>query len=256
MFNIIYPADYFNLKKVDEMFTEEAENFQTNGINVYVWNGKEIPSGNYLYRGWMLTEDEYKDLELFMEKNNSKLLVSLDEYLGAHYLKNWYEKLKDLTPETLFTDLNTINETLNKSDWDKFFVKDYVKSLTTSNGSIANSKEDVLKIINEIDKKKGIVGGISLRKVEDFINDSEIRYFCFNGKVLSPFGEVPDIVNEVSKRIDLPFYSIDVIQDKKGKEWIIEIGDGQVSDLKLPWKIENFVNGIKNAMKKKNKYKP
>ncbi len=256
MHNIIYPADYFNLNKVDEMFEKEAMAFKNEGFNIQIWNGKPIESGTYIYRGWMLSEDEYNDLELFMNKNNSKLITDKMNYLNSHYLKNWYDKLSDLTPETVFSSYENINDTINSLDWNKFFVKDYVKSLTTEQGSIANSKDEVLKILKEIDSKKGIVGGISLRKVHDFVDESEIRYFCLNGKVLTPIGNVPSIVKTVADRIKIPFFSIDVIQDNKGKEWIVEIGDGQVSDLKLPWKPERFAIEIKKVLNNKIKYKP
>lgn len=256
MLKIIYPPDYFNTKKVDDMFDKEATAFKNAGFDVHVWNLSYIPSGEYIYRGWMLSEKEYAELDSFMKGHNAKLITSPDDYLNAHYLKNWYDKLSDLTPKTIFATEDSIKEILNQSDWNKFFVKDYVKSLTTTNGSIANSKEEVLDIIQELSKKRGITGGISLREVQDFVTDSEIRYFCINGKVISPAGDVPDIVNIVRNRIDLPFYSIDVIQDTNGKEWIVEIGDGQVSDLKLPWSPINFVNSIKNTQKKVIKNKP
>jgi hypothetical protein len=256
MLKIIYPPDYFNTKKVDDMFEKEADAFKDAGFDVHVWNLRSIPSGEYLYRGWMLSEKEYAELDYFMTEHNAKLLTSPEDYLNAHYLKNWYEKLDGLTPKTIFATVENINTVLDESNWTKFFVKDYVKSLTTTNGSIANSKQEVLEIINELNRKRGITGGISLREVHEFVPDSEIRYFCINGTILSPAGAVPDIVNAVKEKVRLPFYSIDVIQDVNGKEWIVEIGDGQVSDLKLPWKPIDFVNAIKESQKKKIKYKP
>jgi len=254
--NIIYPADYFNLNKIDEMFVAEADAFREAGFTVVPWNNKEVPSGQYLYRGWMLLDTEYDELVSFLAKHNASLITSKAQYLNAHHLPNWYESLKELTPETVVTSVNELDSTLDKINWSNFFVKDFVKSLTTSEGSIAESKDAVRHIIKELDQRKGIVGGICLRKVHEFDTESEIRYFCFNGKILTPNDIVPDIVNEVKGEIKLPFYSIDIIKDKSGKDWVVEIGDGQVSDLKSPWQADDFVTAIKNINKQKIKYKP
>lgn len=254
--NIIYPADYFNPNRVDEMFETEANAFKEAGFNVYSWNNKAVPAGEYIYRGWMLLEDEYDNLVSFLAKNNGTLMTSKEQYLSAHYLPNWYEKLKELTPETIITTTDNIELAMKSSKWDNFFVKDYVKSLTTTEGSIASSPADVLHKLKELENRKGIIGGVCLRKVHDFDNESEIRYFCFKDKIITPNDHISDIVKEVQKRIDLPFYSIDVIKDTQGKEWVVEIGDGQVSDLKYPWDAEDFATSIKNINKKTLKFKP
>lgn len=254
--NVIYPADYFKPKEVDEMFQIEAQAFKDAGANVFV-TGQPVPSGDYIYRGWMLMDSEYDDLISHLAQNGAKLLTSKEQYFAAHHMPNWYEALKDITPETLISDVNGLGEVLAKTDWKDFFVKDYVKSLTTKRGSIATSVDEVKAIVQELDSKKGLVGGVCLRKVHDFDTDSEIRYFVYMGKVITPNDNIPEIVNVVQSRINLPFYSVDVINDKNGKQWVVEIGDGQVSDLKYPWDTEVFASCITNIDKKKKlKFKP
>lgn len=248
--NVIYPADYFKPKEVDEMFQIEAQSFKDAGANVFV-TGQPILSGEYIYRGWMLMDSEYDDLVNNLSKYGAKLLTSKEQYFAAHHMPNWYESLSDITPETIITDVKCLGEALQKSIWDSFFVKDYVKSLTTKRGSIATSPDDIKEIVNELESKKGLVGGICLRKVHDFDKDSEIRYFVYKGKVITPNDNIPEIVNIVQSRINLPFYSVDVIDDTAGKKWIVEIGDGQVSDLKDPWDSEVFSSCITNIDKKK-----
>lgn len=102
--NFIYTADYFYPNKVDECFINESKSLIDLGFNVAVLNQKNIPSGDYFYRGWMLDEKEYEDLELFLSKNNSRLITNKDLYFKANYLINWYDLLKEYTPETVFTD--------------------------------------------------------------------------------------------------------------------------------------------------------
>ena len=122
-----------------------------------------------------------------------------------------------------------------------YFVKDYVKSLTTSRGSVAINADEIREIIKSIEHYRGkIEGGISLRRFEDLIKDSERRYFVLNGKAFSADDTLPDRVLEIAQRINAPFFSIDIAVNNAGQLRLIEIGDGQVSDIK-EWPVERFV---------------
>lgn len=247
----IYPADYFNVKKIDDAFASEAESLRSIGFEVDILTNKKLNKGEYIYRGWMLDDVEYDNLNSLIENNESSLLTNKDNYFSSHYLPNWYNLLKEYTPETIIINIKDINEIENilfNNDWNGYFVKDYVKSLTTTNGSIAKNKEEVYSIIKELQIKKGLIGGICLRKVIDFVVDSEIRYFSLNGTIMTPTGSVPDIVNKINSKIDSKFFSIDIIKDKSGKDWLVEIGDGQVSDLKYPWTEKLFASEISSAL--------
>jgi ATP-grasp domain, R2K clade family 3 len=64
------------------------------------------------------------------------------------------------------------------------------------------------------------------------VPDSEARYFVFRGKAYAREGDAPALVHEVARRIDSPFFSVDVALDANGELRLIELGDGQVSDRK------------------------
>ena len=212
--------------------------------------GQFDSSNQFIYRGWMLSNNEYDILESLIKNKNCTLLTNKDNYYQSHYLFNQYQNKDNVsgtsqyTPETVFSSEIDLDNTLNKLNWNSFFVKDYVKSLTTERGSIANSKDEVKEILSLIKYYRGsIEGGISLRKVEQFIENTEVRYFVLNGKVHSPNEKQHDILKNINKIHTQPFFSVDVILDENGKEWIVEIGDGQVSDLKgKHWKTEDFIN--------------
>jgi hypothetical protein len=77
-----------------------------------------------------------------------------------------------------------------------------------------------------------IEGGLCVRRVEAFIADSEQRYFVLDGKPFSAVGDpVPDAVKQAAHRIPSRFFSVDVIRRQDGALRIVEVGDGQVSDL-------------------------
>jgi len=61
-----------------------------------------------------------------------------------------------------------------------------------------------------------------------------------NGKVFSADEIIPEVVIEIAQIIDAPFFCIDMIENDAGQLRLIEIGDGQVSDIK-EWPVERFV---------------
>jgi hypothetical protein len=142
--------------------------------------------------------------------------------------------ISDFTPETrIFPITADLEAELRALGWDQFFIKDYVKSLKTSRGSILNDPAEITEVVAEMKRIRGeIEGGICVRRVEDFIRDSELRYFVLRQKAFGADEKpVPPIVQHVAGKIPSPFYSIDVIRRKDGVLRVVEIGDGQVSDL-------------------------
>ncbi|NJK49684.1 ATP-grasp domain-containing protein [Candidatus Gracilibacteria bacterium] len=91
-------------------------------------------------------------------------------------------------------------------------------------------------------KFKGIIeGGICVRQIEDFVPETEKRYFVVYGKpfAASSDEEIPEIVKNCAKRISSKFFSVDIVERTDGVKRVVEIGDGQVSDL-VGWSVERF----------------
>jgi len=139
--------------------------------------------------------------------------TSKTEYLATHYLPNWYPLIADLTPETKFYSLDSdLESELTNLGWKRFFVKDYVKSLKTSIGSIIEKPSDIKIVISEMQKFRGTIeGGICIRRFEDFVPKSEQRYFVINGEAFAATSneEIPSIVEEFAKRIKSKFFSVE-----------------------------------------------
>ncbi|NJQ97610.1 MAG: hypothetical protein HC784_08115 [Hydrococcus sp. CSU_1_8] len=88
------------------------------------------------------------------------MLTSKTEYLATHYLPNWYPLIADLTPETKVYSLNdNLESELTKLGWERFFIKDYVKSLKTSVGSIIREPSEIETVLVQMQKFKGIIEG-------------------------------------------------------------------------------------------------
>lgn len=242
--NIIYPASILNNKKVDEMFEEEY--LEARSLHSCFLLNNKLPdtTDKLLYRGWMLSEAEYKELE-----NTRNVLIPFSEYESNHYFNGWYELIKEYTIESIVcSNAEEACKKFKESGWEQCFVKDAVKSLTTKRGSIVSSVEELKEVLSELDRVRNIERYIVLRKVVELENEKEIRYFSINGKVYSPNNNpIPESVIKCGEILkDRKFCSIDSCVDTKGNHLIIEVGDGQVSDVKM-WSYPDFIKMLINV---------
>jgi hypothetical protein len=206
---------------------------------------RNVPPGSVVvYRGWMVKSEEYAALVRAIEQCGAKVFTSPQEYLATHHLPNWYPLLSDLTPETrvypadadLVAELSTLN-------WDAYFMKDYVKSLKTDRGSIVRGPAEAPAVIAEMREYRGEKeGGICVRRVEDFVPDSEQRYFVLHGEGYASLqgAPIPEIVRKCAERVSSKFFSVDVARRSDGVLRVVEGGDGQASDL-VGWSATAFV---------------
>ena len=201
------------------------------------------PGATVVYRGWMLSAAEYEQLTQAVSNASARLLTSTKAYLAAHHLPNWYPLISEFTPETrvLAPDADWESE-VRSLGWDAFFVKDYVKSLKTSRGSIVRDPSEIGSVVAEMRRFRGeIEGGLCVRRVEAFITESERRYFVLGRRGFSSDGQpAPELVRQVASRIPSPFFSVDVVRRADGALRVVEVGDGQVSDL-VGWSASAFV---------------
>jgi hypothetical protein len=238
---------------VEEMFADQLVRVQEAGYSVSLCPDsviqdnkplRNVPHGTtVVYRGWMLNAKEYERLVQAIGDASAAPLTSTDSYLAAHHLPNWYPLIAESTPETrvLASDADWESE-LRSLGWEAFFIKDYVKSLKTSRGSIVRDPSEIGAVVEEMEQFRGeIEGGLCVRRVEPFVTDSERRYFVLDQQAFGSDGQpVPDVVRQVASRIPSPFFSVDVIRRDDGVLRVVEVGDGQVSDL-VGWSAAAFV---------------
>lgn len=258
----ILPSSPFSIKEVDSAYEEEFNLLKAEGFKVYLINIDELDTTKIypmyeeeklIYRGWMLNQENYEKLN---NKVNQNLIVQPKEYLSSHHIINWYNEIKENTFETHFTDVDNATELFRKLQWKEAFVKDYVKSIKTGKGSIVDSTDDIERLKTDMFTYKGFIeGGLVFRKVEEFDKTSETRLFVLNGVVHTP-KEVPEAMKMLAEKIthqhNAFFYTIDIIKQEDNYK-VIEIGDGQVSDM-VGWNPQDFIK-IFNTLKNKNKLK-
>lgn len=251
--HFLFPSNPLQPKEADDIFQEQAQVFREFGHGVSLFSLEELQLGRFhlygeipadatvVYRGWMVSGPEYDSLAKSIQSRGGRPLTSPEAYRTCHYLPNWYPLVEQLTPETRVfpTDANLTAE-LSTLGWGKFFLKDYVKSLKTSAGSVVSKPEDAQVVVSEMEKFRGTIeGGVCVRRFEAFRPDSETRYFVIRGVPHAALGEPPDIVWECARRIPSPFFAVDIAFREDGVLRVVEIGDGQVSDL-VGWQARVF----------------
>jgi hypothetical protein len=252
----LFPNDIFNPKQPDINYQDRFLAFKNAGfktalIEIESLNNQQtkifpnlLPQETVVYLGWMLSSDEYLSLIQIIKKAGAIPFTSHQEYLNTHYLPNWYKLIQEFTPLTkIYETEENLEIELKKLNWQSYFIKDYVKSLKTATGSIIDRPEKIQIILAEMKKYRGTIeGGICVRQVENFIPESEQRYFVIKQKIFAVDRdrEIPNIVIECSQRIKSNFFSIDLINSHDGNQRIVEIGDGQVSDL-VGWSIARYL---------------
>jgi len=254
-----FPTDPLNPSKIDPVFDEQAAELRLAGFAVLRYSPdrpnylkSSMQAGDYIiYRGWMMDVEEYTRFVEAVGKAVSSRgsapspLHALDQYLLTHHIPRWHELLADLTIETVFLPADAdLPAELAKLDWPGYFLKDHVKSLKTSLGSTFTRPEDAVAVAEEMKKYRGAIeGGFSVRKYTQLDTATETRYFVLDKQpyAANQQDKIPDIVYEAAKRlVGSRFFSVDVAKDKNGRELIVEVGDGQVSDLVGAWTPRRF----------------
>lgn len=286
----LFPADPITPKQVDYDYEKEytaAANYcdvrlieldRLTEASTVKLNRTLPKNARVIYRGWMLTPEQYSILEKWASSQDVLLCTSLQEYTNTHLSPNWSDRAntlhsrwsEDLSESALIQLLSKFTSAIT--------VKDFVKSRKhewTEAFFIPDPSDTVhaLRVIRTFIERQGeqLVGGIVLR---EFIQLKEIGH---HPKSHSPIFEeyrvfywqstpivIIDYWNNV--QIDLnqqelafiveqgqdmasPFFTIDYARKANGELIIMEIGDGQVSGLQ-EYDEEMFYEKLIEAMKK------
>jgi hypothetical protein len=255
--HLLYPSSPLRSRQPDEQYQAEVEAVRSEGFEVSLFSVEAFLACDFkaspplpanaeiLYRGWMLSKDEYGSLVAAIRGADSQPVSDLTSYLTCHYLPNWYPLLSEFTPETKVYPADCdLGKELKVLGWSEYFIKDYVKSLKTSVGSRLSKPEQIEAVVSDMKRFRGTIeGGFCVRRVENFLPETERRYFVFDGKPHASEGEVPEVVHQCASRVKSRFFSADLIQRADGGLRIVEVGDGQVSDL-VGWSPERFAEAL------------
>ena len=282
-FYILFCESPFQANKVDEDYEDQFIAAKENGFETLLFNFEDLISldrftlatkriipndklANVIYRGWMLTLNQYSNLYNDLLSKNFKLINTVIEYQNCHYLPDSLRFIENRTPKTVFEKFvneNSLEKLIEKS---KIFgenaviIKDYVKSEKHNWESacfVENASDEVklgqsIKNLIEL-RDKYLNEGIVVREFVE-LNDlavhsksgmpltEEYRLFFFNKKLVGIYdyweeGEYrlskPDTTEfeEIAYRVESNFFSMDIARRMNGEFIIIELGAGQVAGL-------------------------
>lgn len=254
MYPIIFPSHPLDHRQVDPAYALERDAFHAAGHEVSVIDVDALATRvtctpfdrPVIYRGWMLTPELYQDLDRCL---GHCLQTTPTAYVASHHLPRWYPALKHLTMESQWVDSDQAVATFiawQARGHAQVFLKDYVKSITTHEGSVATSVADVERVLADLCiYRTQVEGGIVLREWTDLMPDSEVRGFVLEGKLHLPHDQVPQTLVSLMEEVcrchtPSQFFSVDAAFTATGRPILIEVGDGQVSQPR-GWSLAAFV---------------
>lgn len=253
---MLYPSSMLNSSKVDEHFEQEYEKFEQPALvslyeNKILAKGQSLDGETLFYRGWILSPEEYEQLNKLVESKNAQLMFSTQQYVLAQFandVNGWLKIFKNHTPETMVYPYYIRPEKVEK-DFEnvrgRFVVKGASKSLKGDwkNSAYASSWRDLSRIVSNFKEQVS-------EKEESHILVRAFEYFDKNEWRVWFFGEnylITDHPNntlslEVDERIeeyvqsliplvkelDAGFVTVDVVNSYTGLR-VVEFGSGMVS---------------------------
>lgn len=247
--HLIYPCLPYQPRTVDPMWAPEYDWARAQGLatglvdvdNNKVWFPTPARQTQALYRGWMLTAAEYDQLAQLLP-----LAVPPAEYLSSHHATGWYEAVADHTFSSRFLTEPT---TLDFAAGRRYFVKGLIKSFEKD--SVLTSQEQLLGFWSRHELPAGTP--LFVRDFVELKPASERRFFVVRGQTFGAGGAVLPESLQVAIAALQPrlFYSFDVAETLAGQPVLVEVGDGQVSDLK-EWTVADFGSCVLRALAEAN----
>jgi hypothetical protein len=212
------------------------------------------------YRGWMITTGRYQDVSRALAARGCRLLVCPDDYRRAHELPGWYHTFAEVTPPSVWmpTEPNVVPSTDDLATLVAPFgtgaamLKDYVKSRKHDwdEACYLPDLTDVTAVQRVVGRfvqllDDFLAGGIVVRAFEPFITSGpdggEARVWWLDGHpiLIGAHPDTPDRqpqpdlthIQPLVAALGCRFITTDLARRTDGAWRVVEVGDGQVSDL-------------------------
>ncbi|MHB9108508.1 MAG: ATP-grasp domain-containing protein [Armatimonadota bacterium] len=293
---ILFCCDPLNCRRVDSDYQAEYDAACDTGLLQGLINYEELIAGNVarsvaqvpegsadaLYRGWMLTPEQYGAMYVALRGREVRLITSPEAYRHCHYLPESYPLIREMTADTVWvpaTSPDLVGEAvklLGHFGDRPVIIKDYVKSQKHAweeacyipcASDIAQAEQVIRRFLELQDED--LQGGLVIREyvpLEMLTTHSrsgmplamEYRIFFYRREPLQVYcyweegeygEELPDITPflPVARRVESPFFTMDVAKRADGGWMIVELGDGQVAGLPELADVRTFYRKIAEA---------
>ncbi|WP_241695202.1 ATP-grasp domain-containing protein [Streptomyces sp. C] len=215
-------------------------------------------AGAVWYRGWMVPAERYAGLDAALRGRGARLAVTPEAYRRAHELPGWYETFAALTPASRWLpaapgeapDGERLAALAAALPAGAGIVKDYVKSRKHEWHEACHlpdlaDRPAVHRVVSRFVELQDefLAGGIVLRAFERFTGP-EVRVWWRDGepRLVSPHPDHPEPaaalpaaalepVRSAVGALGCRFVTTDLALREDGVWRVVEVGDGQVSDL-------------------------
>ena len=228
-----------NSDEIHPYFREEAIAFSKAGFIVSTTPCEDAEC--IIYRGVSIkNENQYPKSE--------KCINSWQQCKYTTLLSCYYQLIEDITIPTFFWENldNTVIPEIVKRGWNKVFIKNDIYSLMYVNEHYSVWPDNTFdKMVAEFNKS-GYRGLYAIRKYmlpDLFLKED--RYWVLNGEIYYRNNNIPDIVREAVRRLNVlgsKYYVIDATPD-----FIVEVNPGESADRCGENSVEMFARWFKEA---------
>ncbi|WP_035793985.1 ATP-grasp domain-containing protein [Kitasatospora mediocidica] len=222
--------------------------------------------GPVWYRGWMLPVEAYAAFGRALADRGCQLLTTPAGYAAAHELPGWYRTFEGATPDSVWLPAGSGSVTLGALEQaagqlggsGPAIVKDFVKSRKHEWEEACFIPEladlpAVARVVRRFVELQGefLAGGVVLRRFHAFAGATEpgggarvaeARVWWMDGEpvLTGPHPDTPGVLPEpdlaavrpLVRALGCRFVTTDLALRADGGGWmVVEVGDGQVSDL-------------------------
>lgn len=227
-----------------------------------------------IYRGWMLSVEHYNNLYHALLEKGYQLVNNIEQYRHCHYLPESYSIIQNKTANTIWISndqdqsIDKIMDRLQVFENKPVVLKDYVKSQKHYWKEAcfipdASDQSSVKKVLSRFLELQGnnLQGGLVFREYLDLkpigrhsksamplTKEYRIFYYYKKPIILLPYWDegnydiTPDIneFNDIGKKVDSNFFTMDIAQKNDNSWAIVELGDGQVAGLPDNANLQDF----------------
>ncbi|MEU1374628.1 ATP-grasp domain-containing protein [Streptomyces triculaminicus] len=267
---IIFCADPLRPRRADPHFADEVLAARASGLRTALIDhdallagdataavaGVPREAGTAWYRGWMVPSGRYAELAEALAARGVTLLTSPDDYRRAHELPGWYATFTPVTPASVWLpaapgeapgprELAALTAPLGGGP---AIVKDFVKSRKHEwhEACYVPDLADTDRLAAVVARFVALqdvflAGGVVVRAFERFTEAGEARVWWVDGRPVLTTAHpdrpglrpepVLDAVAPLVAALGCRFVTTDLALREDGVWRVVEVGDGQVSDL-------------------------
>ena len=254
---VLFCRDPLTPRKVDEHFAAEADAVRAAGGTVALIDHDALLAGETArairgvpadlgpawYRGWMIPAGRYAELAAALPTG---LVTGPADYRRAHELPGWYSTFETVTPASAWTptEPGRVPDLTALVPAGRAIVKDYVKSRKHDWDTACHvpTPADLPAVVAAFValQEEYLAGGIVVRAFEEF-DPGEARVWWLDGEpiLVGPHPDTPgerpepDLagIGALVRALGCRFVTTDLARRCDGVWRVVEVGDGQVSDL-------------------------